>query len=88
MDKSAIKNFAVRTRNKLIEDINQKAYEIGITKKEIKDIETFEGGFKVKGLENSKIYKAYEIKQRDKLIANIKDKGFEQIGRASCRERV
>ena len=78
MDKSAIKNFAVRTRNKLIEDINQKAYEIGITKKEIKDIETFEGGFKVKGLENSKIYKAYEIKQRDKLIANIKDKGFEQ----------
>ncbi|MBV1818012.1 BREX-1 system adenine-specific DNA-methyltransferase PglX [Clostridium cochlearium] len=79
MDKSAIKNFAVRARNKLIEDITQKAYEIGITKKEIKDIETFEGGFKVKGLENSKIYKAYEIKQREKLIANIKDKGFEQI---------
>lgn len=79
MDKSAIKNFAVRARNKLIEDITQKAYEIGITKKEIKDIETFEGGFKVKGLENNRIYKGYEIKQREKLIANIKDKGFEQI---------
>ncbi|MBU5425118.1 BREX-1 system adenine-specific DNA-methyltransferase PglX [Tissierella pigra] len=79
MDKSAIKNFAVRARNKLIEDITQKAYEIGITKKEIKDIETFEGGFKVKGLENSRIYKGYEIKQREKLIVNIKDKGFEQI---------
>jgi type II restriction/modification system DNA methylase subunit YeeA len=79
VDKSAIKNFAVRARNKLIEDITQKAYEIGITKKEIKDIETFEGGFKVKGVGNSRIYKGYEIKQREKLIANIKDKGFEQI---------
>ncbi|MGN9166197.1 BREX-1 system adenine-specific DNA-methyltransferase PglX [Tissierellaceae bacterium HCP3S3_D8] len=79
MDKSAIKNFAVKARNKLIEDITQKAYELGITEKEIKDIETFEGGFKVKGLENSRIYKGYEIKQREKLIANIKDKGFEQI---------
>ena len=78
MDKSAIKNFAVRARNKLIEDIVQKAYEIGITEKEIKNIEIFEGGFKVKDLENSKIYKAYEIKQRNKLIANIKKKGFEQ----------
>lgn len=79
MDKSAIKNFAVRARKQLIEDITQKAYEIGITKKEIKDIETFEGGFKVKDLDNSRIYKGYEIKQREKLIANIKDKGFEQI---------
>src|SRR5699024_103990 len=77
--KSAIKNFAVRARNKLIEDIRQKAYEIGITKDEIKDIETFEGGFKVKGLENSKVYKKYQIKQRNKLVSNIKDKGFEQV---------
>ncbi|EYE87603.1 restriction endonuclease [Fervidicella metallireducens AeB] len=79
MNKSAIKNFAVRARNKLIEDITQKAYELGITKDEIKDIETFEGGFKIKGLENSRIYKKYEIKQREKLISTIKEKGFEQV---------
>lgn len=79
MNKSAIKNFAVRARNKLIEDITQKSYELGITKNEIKDIETFEGGFRVKGIENSKVYKKYEIKQREKLISNIKTKGFEQV---------
>ncbi|WP_352420857.1 BREX-1 system adenine-specific DNA-methyltransferase PglX [Proteiniborus sp.] len=79
MNKSAIKNFAVRARNKLIEDITQKAYELGITKNEIKDIETFEGGFRVKGIENSKVYKKYEIKQREKLVSNIKIKGYEQV---------
>ncbi|WIV13282.1 BREX-1 system adenine-specific DNA-methyltransferase PglX [Proteiniborus sp. MB09-C3] len=79
MNKSAIKNFAVRARNKLIEDITQKAYELGITKNEIKDIETFEGGFRVKGIENSKVYKKYEIKQREKLVSSIKTKGFEQV---------
>ena len=79
MDKTAIKNFAVRARNKLIEDITQKVYELGITKSEIKEIETFEGGFKVKGLNNGKTYKKYEIKQRDKLISNIIDKGYEQV---------
>lgn len=79
MNKSAIKNFAVRARNRLIEDITQKAYELGITKNEIKDIETFEGGFKIKGLDNSKTYKKYEAKQREKLVSNIREKGFEQV---------
>lgn len=79
MDKTAIKNFAVRARNKLIKDIEQKAYELGITEKEIKDIETFEGGFRVKDFENSKVYKKYEIGQREKLIANIRTKGFHQL---------
>lgn len=79
MDKTAIKNFAVRARNKLIEDITQKSYELGITNEEIKDIEIFEGGFRIKGLENSKIYKNYEINQREKLASNMRDKGFDQI---------
>lgn len=79
MNKSAIKNFAVRARKKLIEDITQKAYELGITNNEIKDIETFEGGFRVKGIENSKVYKKYEINQREKLVSNIETKGFEQV---------
>ncbi len=79
MDKSAIKNFAVRARNKLIEDIRQKAYEVGITKGEVKEIETFEGGFRIKDFENSKVYKKYQIKQRKTLLANIKNKGFDQV---------
>lgn len=79
VNKSAIKNFAVRARNRLIEDITQKAYELGLTKDEIKGIETFEGGFKIKGLDNSKTYKKYEVKQREKLVSNIREKGFEQV---------
>ncbi|MDD2402419.1 MAG: BREX-1 system adenine-specific DNA-methyltransferase PglX, partial [Clostridia bacterium] len=79
MNKSAIKNFAVSARNKLIEDITQKAYGLGIKKDEIKEIETFEGGFKIKGMGNSKIYKKYEVKQREELVAKIKEKGLEQV---------
>jgi type II restriction/modification system DNA methylase subunit YeeA len=79
VDKTAIRNFAVKARRKLIEDITHKAYEIGITKDKILDIETFEGGFRVKGRENGKTFKKYELKQRDKLIQNIKHKGFEQV---------
>lgn len=79
MDKTAIRNFAVKARRKLIEDITHKAYEIGITKDKILDIETFDGGFRVKGRENGKTFKKYELKQRNKLIQNIKYKGFEQV---------
>lgn len=79
MNKTAIKNFAVRARRKLIEDITQKVYELGITKNGIKEIETFEGGFKVQGVENSKTYKKYEIKQREKLIEKINRSGYEQV---------
>lgn len=79
VNKTAIKNFAVRARRKLIEEVTQKAYEIGITKDKIYDIETFDGGFKVKGRENGRIFKKYEIKQREKLIQNIKEKGFDQV---------
>jgi type II restriction/modification system DNA methylase subunit YeeA len=79
VDKTAIRNFAVKARRKLIEDITHKAYEIGITKDKILDIETFEGGFRVKGRENGKTFKKYELKQRNKLIQNIKYKGFEQV---------
>jgi hypothetical protein len=79
LDKTAIRNFAVKARRKLIEDITHKAYEIGITKDKILKIKTFEGGFRVKGRENGKTFKKYELKQRDKLIQNIKHKGFEQV---------
>jgi hypothetical protein len=84
MNKSAIKNFAVRARNKLIEGITQKIYELGIIENGImesivKEIEVFEDGFVVKESNNNKKYKSYEIKQREKLMSEIKEKGYEQV---------
>ena len=79
MNKTAIKNYAVRARRRLIEEVSHKAYEVGITKDKILDIETFDGGFRVKGRENGKVFKKYEKKQRDKLIEQINYKGFEQV---------
>ncbi|WP_066638543.1 BREX-1 system adenine-specific DNA-methyltransferase PglX [Desulfolucanica intricata] len=75
MNKSAIKNFAVSARKKLMEAISQKAYEIGITKDGVKDVETFQGGFRV----NDKIFKDYELKQREELVRRIREKGFDQV---------
>src|SRR5690554_4165170 len=87
VNKTAIKNFAIRARNKLIEDIMQKAYELGITEKEIKNIETFEGGFQVEGTDIKRTIKYYppekveEIikEKRNDLINKIKNRGFEQV---------
>lgn len=79
MNKSALKNFAVRARKRLIEEVTQKAYEAGITKDKIHNIETFEGGFKVKDRENGKVFKKYEAKQRKKLLEKINEKGFDQV---------
>lgn len=87
MNKTAIKNFSIRARNKLIQDIKQKAYELGITEKEIKNIETFEGGFQVEGTDikrtikyypSEKVEKIIEEKRND-LVSKIKDKGIEQV---------
>ena len=57
MNKTAIRNFSVKARRKLIEEITHKAYGIGITKDKILDIETFEGGFRVKGRKMVKAFK-------------------------------
>lgn len=83
MDKTALKNFAIRARRKLIEEVAQKAFEAGVTKGKIYAIETFEGGFRVEGRENGKVFKKYELRQRHKLIQRIEEKkserGFEQV---------
>lgn len=75
MNKSAIKNFAVTARRKLIDGVKQKAYELGITENEIKEPEIFENEFRI----NQKFFKKYELKQREKLIEKIKEKGYEQV---------
>lgn len=79
MDKTALKNFAVSARKKLIEAVTQKAYEAGISKEMTCDVETFEGGFRVKGRENGKTFKKYEVKQRQVLLQKIAEKGFDQV---------
>lgn len=75
MNKTAIKNFAMRARNNLMAAVEQKAFEIGITKNGIKEIETFQEGFRV----NDRVFKASEVEQRKKLIQKIREKGFEQV---------
>src|SRR5699024_978772 len=75
MDKGAIKRFAVTARNKLMEAVEQKAFELGITKETIKEAEVYQDGFQI----NQKFYKKYEIKQREKLIREIAQKGYDQV---------
>jgi type II restriction/modification system DNA methylase subunit YeeA len=75
LNKSAIKNFAVTARVKLMEAIGQKAYELGISKTAIKEPEVYQDGFQI----NGHFFKKYQIKQRNKLLQKINDQGFEQV---------
>src|SRR5699024_5761577 len=75
MDKGAIKRFAVTAREKLIQSVGQKAFELGVEIDNIEDAEVYQDGFLI----NQKFYKKYEIKQREKLIREIKQKGYEQV---------
>ncbi len=75
MDKGAIKRFAVSARNKLMEAVEQKAFELGITKDWIKEAEVYQDGFLI----NQKFYKKYEIRQRERLIRKIEQKGYDQV---------
>ena len=76
MDKQAIKNFAVWARAKLIEDIKQKLFEIGITADSIEDIQVISSdSAKVKGITLNK----KEIKQRISLVSKIKEKGYDGV---------
>ena len=76
MDKTAIKNFAVWARKKLIEDIKQKAYEIGITEKEIKEPEVSTSDTMIIG---DRSLNKIEIAQRKSLVSRIKEKGFNNV---------
>ena len=77
MNKTAIKNFAIWARNKLIADITYKAGLLGITEKEIKSplpqstqtVQFFDIGTK----EPSSIT-GHEIEQRKKLVEEIQRK--------------
>ena len=75
MDKRAIKEFAVNARKKLIEQVKQKAYEIGITPDEIQPLEESGGHLILRGQPQSKVFK----QQRETLIHEIETKGYENV---------
>ncbi len=79
MDKSAIKNFATSARNKLIEGVIQKAYEFGISDKEIKEIEYLQDGVRLEINNEYKYLTNSEANNREKLIEQIESKGFSQV---------
>lgn len=76
MDKTAIKNFAVWARRKLIEDIRQKAFEIGISEKEIKkpQVETSDTM-----IIDGRTLNKTEMAQRRSLVSRINEKGYENV---------
>lgn len=79
MDKTAIKKFAIKARRQLIDEVTQKSFVLGIEEKKIHEIETFQGGFRVQGRENGRIFKEEEVLQRKRLVEQVKAKGFHQV---------
>lgn len=75
MNKSAIKNFAVSARKKLIEQVMQKAFQIGITAKSISELKQEAGHIILNNIPQEKGFKL----QRDKLIKEIEQKGYDQV---------
>ena len=71
MDKNAIKKFAVWARTELITRVSLKGVEYGITEGNIEDANADSVG--------GKVLTADEKKQRQALIAEIKDKGYKQV---------
>ena len=71
MDKNAIKKFAVWARTELIARVSLKGVEYGITEDNIEDANADSVG--------GKVLTADEKKQRQALIAEINDKGYQQV---------
>ena len=79
LDKSAIKDFATSARRKLIEGVSQKAYLIGISKDCIKEVDIIGDGVRIE-INNETVYLTNkENEQRNKLIEQIEQKGYEQV---------
>lgn len=71
MDKNAIKKYAVWARTELIARVSMKAEQYGITEDNMVDASA--------DSVNGKVLSADEKKQRQALIAQIKDKGYRQV---------
>jgi hypothetical protein len=76
LDKGAIKSFAVWARRKLIEDITQKAFEIGIAEDKIADaVKLAPDAIQV----NGRLLQRQEVKQRESLLARVRERGFRGV---------
>ena len=71
MDKNAIKKFAIWARRELIERVSQRAMIYGISAEEAGDPNAVSV--------NGHLLSAVEKRQRQALIHNIKEKGYEQV---------
>lgn len=79
MDKNAVKKFAVNARRKLIDSVSQKAYGLGISIDEIKEVEQIPNGSRIK-INNDYVYLTdIETEHRERLIEQIEYKGYEQV---------
>ena len=76
MDKNKIKSFAIWARKNLISAVSEKANRIGIYEDEIREAIPVQGGFKVDGIDG--IF-PFAKKDRDALVSQIREKGFEQV---------
>lgn len=71
MDKNAIKKYAVWARKELISRVAQKAQQYGITETEMVDANA--------DSVNGRVLSAEEMQQRRALIAQIDEKGYQQV---------
>ena len=81
MDKKKIKSFAVTARNKLREDIKYQMNLIGITESEILKYHQKDSNSEIydtSGINHKILYKK-EINQRNTLIKDISEKGYNNI---------
>lgn len=76
MDKNKIKSFAIWARRSLIKSVSEKAYSIGIYEGKILEATAVQGGFKLEGKEE--IF-TLSKKDRDALVKQVNEKGFEQV---------
>lgn len=76
MDKNKIKSFAIWARRSLIKSVSEKAYRIGIYEEKIEEAIAVQGGFKLEGKED--IF-TLSKKDRDALVNQVNEKGFEQV---------
>ncbi len=71
MDKNAIKKFAIDARTKLLTHVKARAGKFGIFQDKVGDPEAF--------AEGEYVFSGDEKKQREKLIKEVKAKGFDQV---------
>ena len=76
MDKNKIKSFAIWARRNLISAVSEKANRIGIYENEIREATLVQGGFKIDGIDE--IF-PFAKKDRDALVSQIREKGFEKV---------